>query len=115
LTRSALHYWGSYIDRDYPDLHDGSRKIAWVDGKLIISIRKDTIEERKKAIEERRILPFDGMGFVPSQKFHLYTEAVTKEYHALGLTPSWEENHLLLKAKEGGVYPAGEIVGDVPI
>ena len=103
----SLHYWGNYIDRSYQELYPDSRKVEWVEGKLVISIRKNTMEERKKAIKERRIIPFSGMGFVPNEKFHLYTEAVTKEYHELGLTPSWEIDHTILRVKQGGVYPAG--------
>ena len=105
----SLHYWGNYIDRSYQELYPDSRKVEWVDGKLVISIRKISKEERKKAIKERRIIPFSGMGFVSHGKFHLYTEAVSKEYHALGLTPSWEIDHTILRVKQGGVYPAGEM------
>jgi hypothetical protein len=81
-----------------------------VDGKYIIPFKKRSMEERKIALREFMQVPFYKMGAaaVLPEKYRLYTEELSREYKALGKTPAWEQNPLLLKVKEGGVYPATE-------
>ena len=38
----------------------------------------------------------------------IISEELEKEYKALGKTPYWQRNPLILRVKEGGVYPAKE-------
>lgn len=105
-------YAAMYLKDLGPHFKQDSRfrsQVEWMDGKPVISFKKKTVEERKKSIHEHRSIPFYGMGKagVPPEKYRLYTEEVTREYHALGKTPYWEQNPQYLEYKKGGVYPAG--------
>ena len=104
----SLGHYDNYLGKSYLELHPNSHYVEWINGHLIISIRKKSIEERKKSIREYRQAPFYGMGYVPSERFRLYTEELRREYKAVGRPPPWERNQLYLQYKPGGVYPAGE-------
>ncbi len=84
--------------------------IKKIDGKYVIPFVKRSTEKRKKSLTEYHQIPFSGMGIagVLPEKYCLYTEELEKEYKALGKTPYWQRNPLILRVKEGGVYPAKE-------
>lgn len=81
-----------------------------MDGKYIIPFKERSLEERKSALREFVRVPFYKMGRagVLPEKYRFYTEELEREYKALGMTPAWEQNPLLLRSKKGGVYPAKE-------
>ena len=101
-----LHDLSPRFIRDSP-FTSGIEKI---DGKYVIPFFKRSEQKRKKALPEYRQIPFSGMGManVSPEKYQLYTEELSREYKALGKTPYWEQNPLILRVKEGGVYPAQE-------
>ncbi len=88
-----------------------SDQVKWIDGKPIISFRKKSIEERKKAVKSEGGIPFNEMAIpgLPEEKYRLYHEEVTRAFHALGMTPYWEQDHRYIQIKKGGVYPAQQM------
>jgi hypothetical protein len=100
--------------RSYPDI-PFAIGIKKIDGQYVIPFVKRSVEKRKKSLTEYRQIPFSRMAFpgmaaagVLPEKYRLYTEELEKEYKALGKTPYWQQNPLILRVKEGGVYPATE-------
>ena len=91
-----------------------SDQVAWINGKPIISFRKKSIEERKKAVKREGGIPFNEMAIpgLPEEKYRLYHEEVSRAYHVLGMIPYWEQDHRYIQIKKGGVYPAQEIAVD---
>jgi hypothetical protein len=89
-------------------------QVKWVDGKPIISFKKKSPEERKKAVKKEGKIPFHEMAIpgLPEEKYRLYQEEVTQAFHALGMTPYWEQDHRYIQIKKGGVYPAQEMAVD---
>jgi hypothetical protein len=94
----------------FMDMSPFSRYVQKIDGKFIISFKKRSMEERKESIREYRGVPFSEMAkaAVSPQEYRLYEEELKRAYKALGKTPYWEQNHLQLRYKKGGVYPAQE-------
>ena len=98
---------GVYFKRDSP-FRD---RVRWVEGKPVISFRKESLEKRKETVQRLGGIPFNEMA-VPGmreEKYRLYREEVTNEYHALGMTPYWERNSRFIRVREGGVVPGGEV------
>jgi hypothetical protein len=102
-----LNDLGVYFKRDSP-FRD---RVKWVEGKPVISFRKESVAERKKTIQRLRGIPFNEMAVpgMPEEKYRLYKEQVTNEYHALGMTPYWERDGRSIRVKQGGVYPAQDV------
>jgi hypothetical protein len=102
-----LNDLGVYFKRDSP-LRD---RVKWVEGKPVISFRKESVAERKRTIQRLRGMPFNEMAVpgMPEEKYRLYKEEATHEYHALGMTPYWERDSRYIRVKSGGVSPAQDV------
>jgi hypothetical protein len=102
-----LNDLGVYFKRDSP-FRD---RVKWVEGKPVISFRKESVAARKKTIQRLRGIPFNEMAVpgMPAEKYRLYRQEATREYHALGMTPYWEMDRRYIPVKSGGAFPGGEV------
>jgi hypothetical protein len=64
--------------------------------------------KRKRYLRRHSRVPFNGMAYVnvSSQKIHHFTEELSREYRAVGMTSSYENGQQYLHYKKGGAFPS---------
>jgi len=105
---SILHLQdlGANFKQDHPL----SGEVKWIEGRPIIPFKKKSLEERKRYLRTHPRVPFKKMEYVivSSQKTWHFTEALRREYSAVGMTPAHANDKEYLRYKNGGVSPSEE-------